>query len=71
LHTRGILYYRIRIVDPTGKFQTSAVKVIRVGDESDFATVEAYPNPVINEVRITIPSKWQNQQVMYEVYNAG
>ena len=71
MHTRGILYYRIKIVDPTGKFQTSAVKVIRVGDESEFATVETYPNPVVNEVRITIPSKWQNQQVMYELYNAG
>jgi len=71
MHTRGILYYRIKIVDPTGKFQTSAVKVIRVDDEPEFATVETYPNPVVNEVRITIPSKWQNQQVMYELYNAG
>ena len=71
IHARGILYYRIRIVDPFGKYQTSAVKIIRIGEESNVATVEAYPNPVVNELRITIPSAWQNQQVIYELFNTG
>ena len=30
-----------------------------------------YPNPVSNEVRITIPANWQNKKVVYEIYNAA
>ncbi len=71
VHVKGVLYYRIKIVDPSGKFQNSAVKIIRAGDESIFPEVSAYPNPVVNEVRITIPSSWQNHQVMYELYSSN
>jgi hypothetical protein len=69
VHGNGLLFYRIRIVDINGRYQNSAVKLIRLGDAATVTHVEAYPNPVVNEVRITIPSKWQNQQVRYEVYN--
>ena len=71
IHDAGMLYYRIRIVDPVGKFQNSAVKLIRIGDEASVMEVITYPNPVVNELRITIPNKWQNQQVSYEVYTSG
>ncbi|HYJ38739.1 MAG TPA: T9SS type A sorting domain-containing protein, partial [Chitinophagaceae bacterium] len=71
VYGKGILYYRIKLVDPVGKFQNSAVKLIRVGDESSVTEVATYPNPVVSEVRITIPSSWQNQQVKYEVYNSS
>jgi hypothetical protein len=69
IYGKGMLYYRIKIVDPVGKFQNSAVKLIRVGDESSATQVETYPNPVVSELRITIPATWQNKQVRYEVYN--
>ena len=68
-HATGMLYYRIKIVDVNGKYQNSAVKLIHLGDVSSVAQVTTYPNPVMNEVRITIPSKWQNQRVKYEVYS--
>jgi type IX secretion system substrate protein len=71
LHGTGMLYYRIKLVDPVGKFQNSAVKLIRIGGETSVTEVQAYPNPVVNEIRITVPSSWQNQQVKYEVYNAS
>jgi hypothetical protein len=29
----------------------------------------AYPNPVVNELRVTIPSGWQGKKVNYEVYS--
>ena len=71
IHDAGMLYYRIRIVDPVGKFQNSAVKLIRIGDEASVMEVITYPNPVVNELRITIPNKWQNQQVRYEIYTSS
>ena len=71
IHDGGMLYYRIKIVDPTGKFQNSAVKLIRIGDLASVMEVTTYPNPVINELRITIPDEWQNKQVSYEVYTSN
>ncbi len=71
IHDGGILYYRIKIVDPVGKFQNSAVKLIRIGDEASVMEVTTYPNPVVNELRITIPDKWQSQQVIYEIYTSN
>jgi hypothetical protein len=69
---KGVLYYRIKIVDVHGKHQNSAVKLIRIGEENSVLQVQAYPNPVLDEVRITIPQNWQNKQVSYEIYdNAG
>ncbi|MBK7560992.1 MAG: T9SS type A sorting domain-containing protein [Chitinophagaceae bacterium] len=34
-------------------------------------TILTYPNPVTNEVRITIPANWQNKKVVYELLNAN
>ena len=71
IHDGGMLYYRIKIVDPLGKFQNSAVKLIRIGDMASVMEVTTYPNPVVNELRITIPDEWQNKQVSYEVYTSN
>jgi hypothetical protein len=69
VHGTGMLYYRIKIVDVNGRYQNSAVKLIHLGDVANVTQVTTYPNPVMNEVRITIPSKWQNQRVKYEVFS--
>jgi hypothetical protein len=71
IHDGGMLYYRIKIVDAVGKFQNSAVKLIRIGDGASVMEVTTYPNPVVNELRITIPDQWQNKQVSYEVYTSS
>ena len=71
IHESGILYYRIKLVDPVGKFQNSTVKLIRVSDQASVMEVTTYPNPVVNELRITIPDGWQNQPVSYEVYTSN
>jgi hypothetical protein len=34
-------------------------------------SILTYPNPVSNELRITIPAQWQNRKVLYEVLNAN
>jgi hypothetical protein len=66
----GVIYYRLRSVDIDGKSELSYVRSIRIGKTAEQKiSVVAYPNPVINELRVTIPSSWQNKKVSYEVYN--
>ncbi|MBS1654613.1 MAG: T9SS type A sorting domain-containing protein [Bacteroidetes bacterium] len=67
----GVLYYRLRSVDMDGKSQLSEVRVIRLGKQIETATILTYPNPVNNELRVTIPSQWQNKPVLFEIYNAN
>ena len=63
-----IVYYRLRSVDADGKTQYSDIRIIRLSKKSDSnITILTFPNPVSNEVRITIPASWQNKKVVYEV----
>jgi hypothetical protein len=67
-----IVYYRLRSVDIDGKSQYSETRIIRISKNADNnITIVAYPNPVTNELRVTIPSNWQNKKVTYELFNAN
>ncbi|MEI2740431.1 MAG: T9SS type A sorting domain-containing protein [Chitinophagaceae bacterium] len=62
--------YRLRSVDVDGKNQYSDVRIIRISKQSENnITILTYPNPVSNEIRITIPANWQNKKVVYEVFS--
>jgi Secretion system C-terminal sorting domain len=68
----GVIYYRIRSVDQDGKSQYSETRIIRISKTTDSnIAIEAYPNPVINELRVSIPSSWQNKKVVYELFSAN
>ncbi|MFM9909044.1 MAG: T9SS type A sorting domain-containing protein [Chitinophagaceae bacterium] len=63
-----IVYYRLRSVDLDGRSELSETRIIRVNKKSQNAfLVTAYPNPVINELRVTIPAGWQGKKSVYEV----
>lgn len=49
----GLNFYRLRIVDKTGKAEYSAVKRIWVGKDVDFQVV---PNPASNVLQINLPA---------------
>ncbi|MBL7725969.1 MAG: T9SS type A sorting domain-containing protein [Chitinophagaceae bacterium] len=67
-----VIYYRLRSVDIDGKSQLSATRIIRIDSkESNNITILTYPNPVSNELRITVPANWQNKKVVYELFNAN
>ncbi|HEY0679028.1 MAG TPA: T9SS type A sorting domain-containing protein, partial [Chitinophagaceae bacterium] len=68
---KGVLYYRLKMVDLDGRFIFSNVRIINLGDSKGQVELQAFPNPVVNEVRITIPESWQNKHVVYEVYTGG
>lgn len=67
--TQGIIYYRLRMVDKDAKFTYSPVKALRFGISNQITTISVYPNPAVNELRITIPSQWQNSTVSYQLFN--
>jgi hypothetical protein len=67
--TRSIIYYRLRMLDSRKRQQFSPVRIIRISDAASNVKVTAYPNPVVNELRVTVPASWQNKQVSYELYN--
>jgi hypothetical protein len=66
----GVNFYRLKMIDIDGKYKYSKVVIIRNVSENGM-TLLTYPNPAINEVRITIPANWQNKKVIYEIYNAA
>lgn len=67
----GVIYYRLKMVDMDGKVKTSAIRIVRIGKTNDAVKIMAYPNPVINDLRITIPQNWQDKQVSYQVMNTS
>lgn len=67
----GVLYYRLRMVDMDGRFQYSPVRLIRIGEAQEQVKLLTYPNPVVNELRVTIPAAWQNQDVSFAIINSN
>ena len=69
---KSVVYYRLRQVDNDGKAEYSAIRIIRNSKQAENnITILTYPNPVSNEVRITIPANWQNKKVVYEMFSVN
>lgn len=69
--SKGILYYRLKMVDADGKFKYSETRIIRLGDANLNLAIQVYPNPAVNEIRITIPESWQDKAVQYTLLNSN
>lgn len=67
----GIIYYRLKMVDADGKNKLSELKIVRIGQSSNEVKILAYPNPVVNDVRVTVPQSWQGKTLSYQVTNAN
>lgn len=64
----GVIYYRLRSIDIDGSSELSAVRMITIGSQNKQAVaILTYPNPVTNELHITIPPNWQGKKVTYEL----
>jgi len=68
---KGIIYYRLKMVDMDTKAKYSETRLVRIGEAAKMVSIQAYPNPVINQLRITIPGNWQNKKVQYEIYSVS
>ena len=67
---KGMLYYRLRMVDADGKFTYSETRLVKMNPTTASAgiAIQAYPNPAVNEIRVTLPSGWQEKQIQYDIY---
>jgi hypothetical protein len=65
----GLVYYRLKMVDNDGSFKYSYIRILKINAKKDGLAVSAYPNPVVSELRITIPAQWQDQQVVYDMFS--
>ncbi|RYZ51968.1 MAG: T9SS type A sorting domain-containing protein, partial [Chitinophagaceae bacterium] len=68
----GVVYYRVVSVDFARESQTSTVKMIRLNKiDAKTIVLATYPNPVVNDVRITLPNAWQGKPVMLQLYTSN
>lgn len=66
-----IIYYKLRLVDSDDKINYSATRIIQIGKQEEIVTILTFPNPVANELRITIPNSWQGKKLGYEIINSN
>ncbi|HEY0039396.1 MAG TPA: T9SS type A sorting domain-containing protein [Flavisolibacter sp.] len=64
----GVVYYRVASIDHTGDILYTSVKMIRLtkNDQQTLA-LSTFPNPVVNDVRITLPQAWQGKPVVLQL----
>jgi hypothetical protein len=67
---RGVIFYRIRSVDNSGKSKVSRISIVKL-NETNSSAFTAFPNPFVNQLTVTVPAKWQNKAVRFEVYNTA
>lgn len=70
-NSKGIVYYRLRMVDIDGKYKYSETRLVRMGEAGKTIAIQAYPNPAVNELRITVPASWQDKKVQYDIYTVS
>jgi len=68
----SVIYYRLQMVDNGKEYGSySPTRVIRLAKEAEALKLATYPNPVKDQLRITLPSAWQGKNVMLQLYNAN
>jgi hypothetical protein len=65
----AIIYYRIKMVDTDQKTSYSSSRVVRLSQQKESVTLLTYPNPTVNEIRVTVPATWQGNALSLTVYN--
>lgn len=66
--TATVIWYRLRSVDMDESSEFSATKMIRIGSRNETGlSLTVYPNPVQQDLRVTIPAAWQNKKLVYEM----
>jgi hypothetical protein len=69
--TSGIYYYRIKGVDKSGAVSYSQTRIIQLAKESQALHITAFPNPVKDQLRITLPAEWQGKRISIEAVSAS
>jgi hypothetical protein len=64
------VFYRLKTIGKKKEeYSYSSACIIRLTKETETLKLIAYPNPVAEQVKITLPSSWQGKPVVLELYN--
>ncbi len=66
--SKGTMYYRLKQVDFNGEFTYSSVISLEVDCEGS-PEASVFPNPVVKDLNIQLPSLWEGDAVVIEFYN--
>ena len=65
-----VIYYRLKMVDKDGKYRYSETRTVRMGGTNSGSTkLTTWPNPVVNELHVSVPPIWQGQTVSCQLLN--
>ena len=64
----NIIYYRLKMVSDNGTYKYSTIAMIRLSSTQNALSLNAYPNPAVSQISVTIPSDWQNKTTAYNIY---
>lgn len=67
----GTLFYRLQMVDRSSEITYSDVRVVRLAKEEQGLSISTYPNPAVDQVRVTLPAAWQGKAVSIELYSGN
>lgn len=68
---KGMLYYRINMVDMKGKVQNTVTHNVFTTDQKPSPTVIVSPNPSNNDLRVALPLAWKDKYVSIELMNSA
>ena len=66
----GMLFYRLRWIT-VKETVYSPIRVVKINNDQASLQLTTYPNPVVSELRISLPNSWQGKQVQLELYSAN
>ncbi|MCX6317458.1 MAG: T9SS type A sorting domain-containing protein [Bacteroidetes bacterium] len=65
-----VVYYRLRMTDNDGSTSYSEIKMLRLTKQTQTTiSLLTYPNPAVNDLKITLPATWQNKRAIFEIVN--
>jgi hypothetical protein len=68
----GMVFYRLQLFDKTAEAANfSEIKAIRLNKLQETLQLATYPNPVTDQLRVTLPAAWQGKVVTIELFNAN
>ena len=64
------IFYRLRLLHKDENVKYSDVRTVRASAQEE-VKLEVYPNPAVNELKLTVGASWVNQKLLVQVYNVN